>query len=319
MKANARTVKFFDCKVRGTARDPDQGSLDFPPRPMLEVLQHMKAHLAVEKCHRKTRDQAETWHIADIDFNVQRTKAIVLVNRSDKAAADQAISNPVEDEFLVHTKVNEQGNAYSAHVAINLAEVRPQTYTCTVEDSVGISTKDIAALFALVMRAAADMNPDFYLCNDPSGDVALQRKLKYGFNFTGHPAPDFIQALNNGTLNGIELSDFRNQNNLFDDAGMTIEKKKLIHLKPTEKDASTWDRITSVSKTKGVDKLEKMRISFTDEDDFDRNVDINPQTLQLVNEFRFVRKARLTDFAARLNTGFEKANPELTQKMFALI
>lgn len=319
MKSNTRTVKYFDCQVSAHAIDKDTGAIDIPPRSMVDLLLNMKAHLLANPCHRSNRSRTETFHIADVQIDTAKNKAIILINRSDRLAADQAISDPSLAHFDVSAKQANEGNASSAHVAINLKPVRGNTYVTLLEDSVGISSKDVCTLMGIVLRSSSKANKGFFYVNDASGDPALRRFSKYKFLLRGHLADSFEAELNAGKLSGIEISDFTKEDVAFDANATAIEQKKVIYLKPKDKKHPVWDTVKSVCKTADMQRFASVRVVYTDDANFTRKVELDARTLQLVNEDRFVKKIRLNDFTVRLDTGFEAVQPEITGKMFSLL
>ncbi|SIQ03154.1 hypothetical protein SAMN05880566_101523 [Janthinobacterium sp. TND4EL3] len=319
MKSNTRTVKYFDCQVSAHANDKNLGAIDLPPRSMADLLANMKAHLIVDPCHRRNRTKTETFHIADIQIDTTRNKAIILINRSDTLAADQAISDPSSAHFNVSPKQGNEGNASSAHVAINLIPVRGNTYVTLIEDSIGISSKDVCMLIGMVLRSSAIANRTFFYVNDASGDPALRRFAKYKFLFRGHLSASFEKELNAGVLSGLEISDFTKAAVAFDAAATAIEQKKVIYLKPRDKKHPVWDTVKSVCKTADANQFTSVRVVYTDDANFARKVELDARTLQLVNEDRFVKKARLENFTVRLDTGFETVQGEISGKMYALL
>lgn len=316
MKSNERTIRYFDCIVNAYAAG--RGAPAVPAKSMRDVLKHMKAHLQVTPTHRSTRDGNETWHVAEIDFDATEKKAIILINRSDRLAADQAVSDPTANQFIVNPKQGNQGNASSAHMAILLKPVKPNTYLAVLEDATGISTKDIETLFAQILREASRQNNAFFHVNDPSNDPALARTGRYRFTFVGHPSDDFKAELAAGKLQGISLSDFQGQDDFFDEGGYTVEKKKTIELKVRDETHPIWDTLKSVCKKADETHFASIRVKFTDSLDYQRSVEVDTRTMRLVNEQRFVKKARLT-FQGRLHTGCEIINAEMRDKLFALI
>lgn len=279
----------------------------------------MRAQLRVSPTHKSTRDGHETWHIAQIDFNATETKAIILVNRSDRLGANQAVSDPVANQFIVNPKQGNQGNASSAHMAILLKPVKPHTYLTVLEEATGISTKDIETLFAQVLREASLLSNTFFHVNDPSNDPALARTARYRFTLVGHPSDDFKAELAAGKMQGILLSDIQGQDEFFDEDGYTVEKKKTIELKMRDAKHPVWDALTSVCKKADESHFASVRVKFTDSQDYPRTVEVDARTMRLVNEQRFVKKARLSDFNTRLDTGCEVVNIEMRDKLFALI
>lgn len=319
MQSNSRVIKFFDLNVSAHSTRRGQGVIDLPPRSLFEILTHLKAYILIDPSHRRNRAATETWHIAEIIFSQDNKKACLLINRSDRLAADQAISDPATSQFGVTAKQGNQGNASSSHVAINLVPVKPNTYLTVLEDTPGIGSKDIAMLISLALRRAVKANAEFFTVRDPSGDPAFNQLAQYKLTFRGHLSQSFKAELNAGVLNSIEISDFKQANDAFDAEGTMIEKKKVIYLKPLDKNRAAWDMVKSVCKTADANQYDEVRLLYTDDASFAKTVDLDVRTLQLVNEDRFVKKFRLENFANRLDTGFKVIHPEIKEKMFAHI
>lgn len=319
MKSRERLVKYFDLKLSAYAVDREVGAIDQPVRPLNELLEKVKEFIAVNACHRQNRAKTETWHIADIAFNNTATKATILISRSDRLAADQAISDPDAQSFNVTPKVGNQGNATSAHMVVNLAPTAGSTYLAIIEDAIGISSSDIAMLLSIVVKACGKTNREYFMCNDPSNDPALRKFSRYKFTFRGHPSQGFQDELNGGVLRGIELVDFEQAAQQFDGIPATLQKKKVTHLTVKNAPGTLFDTIRSIAQSARKMKLESIRVIFEDTSTFLRTVELDAQTMTLMNEERFVHKVRLHDFAQKLDTGYQLIHPEMNARMLALL
>ncbi|WP_373987818.1 hypothetical protein [Duganella sp. BuS-21] len=319
MKANKRLVKYYDLNVRAHARDRLVGSIDLPARPFSELIGKLKNYLAVSPCNRTNRSKTETWHIADIEFAPDQSSVSILVTRSDKLSADQAISDPVTQHFQVATKVNNQGNAFSAHVVVKLAPFANNTYTALVEDAIGIGSGDIAMLLKLVTKAATRADREFFMCNDASGDPGLRRLSEYTYEFRAHPSNEFEDELNNGKLKGIELVQVFPGMPQFDGIAGTQEKKKVVHLTMQDAPVPMFTRIGEIARSAVRQQVGHLRVIFNDTADFRRTVELDAITMNLVNEDKYVRKVKLEGFAQKLNTGYERVHPETVAKLRALL
>lgn len=317
MKNNSRIVKFFDCIVDSYCYDKASGAaMTLPSRTLLELLRQIDTYNRSSPYYRKNRKDTETWHIADIEIDSQGAKAVILFSRSDRAAADQAVSDPDSSHFSVAAKLGRQGNASSSHLAILLNPVKPNVYMTVLEDAIGISTRDIESMLALITRKARIANKAFFQVNDPSGIV---RNAKYKFAFVGHPSDDFKAELEDSTINGIELSDLSARNQNFDDDGYTIERGKVIKLSLKDKEFSIWDALKSVGQRATKEQLSSLRVKFTDKGQSSYTVELDASTMRLVHEDRYVKKVRIENFSTRLDTGSERIIPEIRDKLFALI
>jgi hypothetical protein len=260
-----------------------------------------------------------------MEVDVERQRAMLLISRCDRLAADQAVSDPDAGLFAVATKQNGQGNAFSAHIAIHLVPVRGHTYLAVLEDSTGINSKVVCQLLRSTLKASAGVDPTFFEHPDPSGAVdskgnPLLLRSRYKFEMVGHPSDDFEQELNSGLLNGIEVLDYKNQNNVWDEDKTATEKARVIYLKPKEKDGTPlWEVVTSICKTAHKQDLSQIRVRFTDSAKFAHTVTLETERMAIVNEDRFVKRERLAGFKAKLDTGCQTINPEMRARMFPLV
>lgn len=317
MKNNSRVVKYFDCIVDSYCHvKGNTSAMTLPARPLIDILSQVDAYNRTTPYFRKNRADTEVWHIADFEVNATKTKAVMLFSRSDRLAANQAVSDPMSKHFSVAAKKDKQGNASSAHLAIRLAPVKPNVYVTVLEEAIGISTRDIENILALIVRKAKGANKTFFQVKDPSGMI---RDARYKFAFVGHPSDDFTKELEESTINGIELADLRARDQVFDDAKYTIERSKVVKLTLRDKNSPIWDALKSVGKRASKEHLSSLRVKFTDSNKTSYTVELDASTLRLVHEDRFVKKERITGFTAPLDTGCEKIIPEIRDKLFALI
>lgn len=317
MKANSRTAKYFDCIVDSYTPDrATRSTMSLPVKPLIDLLEHINTYNRTTPYYRENKSRTETWHIADYQVNSTQTKAVLLFNRSDRLAADQAVSDPAASQFVVNPKLGNQGNASSAHLAIRLTPVKPNVYLTVLEDATGISTRDIEAMLALIVRKSRTADNTFFRVNDPSG---AQRIARYKFAFVGHPSDDFKAELESSTIQGIELADITARDQVFDEDGYTVEKRKVIHLKLRDKEYPIWDALISVGRRATEEHLNSLRVRFVDNHQSTYTVEMDASTMRLVNEDKYVKRVRLSDFVGRLNTASETINSEIRDKLFALI
>lgn len=200
-----------------------------------------------------------------------------------------------------------------------LEPVRPDTYLTVIEEATGISTKDIEQLLAQMLMKARLDDPGFFRTRDPSGDPDFDTSARYRFTFVGHPSDDFIDELEAGTIHGIELSDFQARDQFFDEHGYTVEKKKTIELAVRDTGGSIVNFLRAVCRRADREHFASIRVKFTDRNEYARTIEVDARTRRLVNEERFVKKARLTGFRERLNTGYQLVHPEISDKLSRLI
>jgi hypothetical protein len=146
-------------------------------------------------------------------------------------------------------------------------------------------------------------------------------KLKYQFELRGHPSDDFKKELNEGVLSGIEVVKYKHKPLTWDDGKTAIEQKQVIHLTAASdgRSAKLYETLKSVCKTAADKNFETVRIKFKDSSDYYRSVALEPSSMSLLNEDRYIKKVRLEGFSAKLDTGYEQLQPELLGKMMYLI
>lgn len=325
MKSSSRNIKYFDCKVEAFGVTKVYKNVGMPPRSMQELLELLKVYIAANPFLRENRAKTESWHIVEIDVDPANQRAVMLVNRSDRLAADQAISDPKVGEFHVAEKTGNQGNAYSAHIVFNLVPAAPDTYITMIEESVGISSSDVAVLLSRAARLLMRTKPAFFLCNDAAGAVdkkgkVIQHKVRYRLSFSGHPSPDFINQLNGGKIESLEVIDTPKVPTYWDGQNKgVIEKRHVVHLKPEVKNGTWYDTLRNVCQIADGKSMESVRVSFVDAEDLRHTLEFDSKSMKILNEERYVKKARIEDFDIRLDTGCKQIQPQIRDKMYALL
>jgi hypothetical protein len=328
MKSNERSCKFFDLILEVSGRTRDSGQVMLPSRPLLDVLR------VVEKLHksagalRENRARTETYYLADVDIDEPNGKAVLLLNRSDRLGADQAISAPKTKGHRIASKTANEGNDFSAHLTLKLNHQKgaKNVYLALLEDTPGLSSGNAAFLLNFVFRECARAYPAFFEYAHPDGSVDpktnKRRRIKgrYTASLRGHPSENFIKELNAGALEGIEIIDTHNSQNVWDDEKRTLEQSTVVNLRPKAIAGQTWYQVLqSVCRTAQRKNMQEARIKFTDASNFGRTITIDTATLQLANEDRFVRRERLVNFAARLPTSFKLIQTEIRDKMYIFL
>lgn len=325
MKSDSRNIKYFDLQLSCTFRVSRESFGTVAARPLLDLLQELQRELKRGGEFNVSAGYGnQLFTLEKIDVTADRTKAMMLVSRSDRLAANQAISDPKKRRFAKYKKQDGEGNAYSCHVAMNLAR-SPNGYLCLVEESTGISGAHVLRLVRGLIRRAKLGKSSFFLIKDPSGAVngsgqPIVKKLNYLLRLDGHPSASFAKELNEGVLEGLQVIDEKNADNVWDDEKLTTEKARVIHLKPkpTSRERA-YSVVQSVCATAHKNKFEAVRVKFTDSKQFKRSVILEAAQMRLVNEDRFVRKERITNFSEPLDTAYQDIHSEIRDKMFYLL
>lgn len=229
MRHNRRLVKYFDFTITTTTR-VGRVSVGVNPPELVVILEEIKELIDAGTAIRFTgTGEMQTWSIDAIDIHPDKSMAVLLINRSDRLAADQAITDPSAGQFSVATKSGRQGNAYSAHVALKLRRVPGYpAYLMLLEDSLGIGCGHVARLLrrgaaSAVRKPASRLR---YPHPDSSGKTLMGQ---FTFEMLGHPSADFIGELNGGRINDIELITHARTSTNYDDTMRQNTYRKRLH------------------------------------------------------------------------------------------
>lgn len=329
MKNNERSIKYFDLKISAAGKLKGDRTTSIPvlPSSLLDLAKEW-ARLLKQNGGAIQRDWGrQHWSFSELVIDEDEGAIAFLITRSDPEGADQAVLNPRARRFKVATKEREEGNAFSSHVVLKIeSENGKDQYLTLMEDTPGIGAHHVEKTLGYVMAQYAQTAPKLLLRPAPNGAVdehlkPVQMKLKYQFELRGHPSDDFKNELNDGVLNGIEVVKYKHKPLTWDDGKTAIEQRQVIHLTAASnsRSAKLFETLKSVCKTAASKDFETVRIKFKDSSDYYRSVALDPSTMSLLNEDRYIKKVRLEGFSAKLDTGYEKLQPELLGKMKYLL
>ena len=327
MKSNQRAVKHFDCVVSASIRGKN-GKASVNPVNLRDILQAFKRTLAAgHVVEHRSIGEIQVWSLKEIDFDDQNKYAIALVTRSDRNAADQAISDTSNGSMRVATKNKLEGNAYSSHIAFRLDSVKgnKDIYLMLLEEANGISVGKVQQLFKIASNVARDAGESIFKYPHPDGTLDKKGNPKtlqanYSFEIMGHPALDFIKELNNGVLHGIEVVNAQKTTKKWDSYNETEYLSSSVRLKPVKNRSQTnMNLIRSVCSNAKINGMQEVRIRFTDTEDVSHTVGLDVDNATLMNEDRFIKKTFINNFIQRLDTGFNNIHEEIKLKMFYLI
>lgn len=250
-------------------------------------------------------------------------KALILLTRSDRSAADLAIHDSATGAITVAAKTETQGNAYSAHVGINLRPLSGNRYLMVVEDAIGIGGAAIARLLSKGIREATKLGSRSFLYPHPDGTLnrdGTPRSLKgsYKIEVMGHPSLDFEFELNNGELKDIEVVDATVTGQNYDGYNATSFRSKTIRLKPLNTlSVAAYDVVTGICRRAVQQQMDQVRIKFADTEGVDHSVILDPRNVALLNEDRFIKRELINGFVNRLSTATAEINVEIRDRILA--
>lgn|GEM_PF-2386220 len=324
MKANERLVRFFQLRVGATVRGAKGAANHVKARDLESILTDFKSQLAKgAQIQTSSVGDILQWKLADIEIDIKRGKAVMLVNRSDIDAADLAIENRSSGGLRVAKKDSVEAHAYSAHIAFNLKRGNDGSYPALIEQA-GVSSQRIGSLMYRAVRASQAAGLSTFLYPHPDNSVDTDGKKKslkgqYKFEMTGHPSDDFLAEIDKGQLSDIELISHGKAGSSWDTFNLTSERSRVIRLKPSQGKVKNMSIIASVLDKAKANRQEELKVKFTDQDGDGRTLTWDVDSKQLINEDRFVQKEYLRNFPDRLNTAYRKVHPEIRDKMYYLL
>ena len=325
MKATERSVKYFDCRVLATVRGSKGAMSQVRPVSLGTALEEFSRLIqSGGNIDSEGVGGIQSWRLADLQIYSRRGLAIALINRGDADGADQAIEHRVNRSLRVSKKRENEANAYSSHVAFKLSPNGNGSYHTLIEESVGISSARIARIFGRAVKLSQQAGSDAFFYPHPSGVVDKEGNPKkltgfYKFQFNAHPSDRFIEELNGGELKGIEVVNERNRGFVWDGNSGTKELSRVIRLSAHRSRASNFDVAMAVLRRAKTERMDEVRVKFSDGDGDQHTLSWDVESELLTNEERFVKRRYLRNFNNRLDTAFSSINDEIRDKMFYLL
>jgi len=327
MKAKERWVKYFDCVVRASVRSTVKGSLTMarvPPTSLRVILGELQALIAKDHVVEigGAGDKPYLW-LTRVHLPADGDKALILLTRSDRSAADLAIHDSATGQITVAAKTPTQGNAYSAHIGISLSSLAGDRYLMVVEDAIGIGGAAISRLLSKGIREATKLGSKAFLYRHPDNTFnrdGTPKTLKgsYKIEVMGHPSLDFEYELNNGELKDIEVVDATVTGQNYDGYNATSFRSKTIRLKPLNTlSVKAHDVIKGVCKRAVQQQMDQVRIKFADTEGVDHTVVLDPRSAGMLNEDRFIKRELIDGFVNRLSTATAEINVEIRDRILA--
>lgn len=318
-KNDERIVFFTDIKITTIARNIN----GLPPISASQLVHLLKAEHSKGKVIRKNKSSTEWFYLADIAINPAGTQACLLINKSDRRTADPTFTNPEANERRVIPKRSGEGQDYSVHLLLHLKPVAKSTstYQLLIESCTGITTYHISKFLNDALKQVATANPSIYVVNHPDGSVDHQgnpRKIKTHskIELRGHICEDFKDELNNGKIDTIEVFTESNQKTAWDSQGVVIEKKSSVIL-GLAKQKSKIKNLPVIQNlfNKAKKRYEQARISFKTEEGITRTIRLHTDTMQIANDYKYIKKVKITDFEKKLLDSYENIHEPILKAM----
>lgn len=320
-KSKERTVSFYDLVLSAHTYGK---KLDLPPLPLLNFLKRIQAWHVAGKCPQWGRKSAETVYLADIKVNASNTLVELLVNRSDRDASDTVYSNPVGNTVRRLPKVAGEGSDFSAHVVMNLVP-QGNSYKVVLELAPGLPSGKIQHFLNYLIGFCIREDKAAHHVPDPSGALSpagtpLTVLAYHKAELRGHPSLDFLNSINGGTLESIELVDKRKRNLSWDSNGHMKEVSRTINLRVGPKaNAPNFRRIKEAAIIAHQQNYSSAKVRFKTPDGIMSTVTFDTQSTQLANDVIYVKKERISGFSLPLEASYASLNSEIVKKMVRLL
>ncbi|SED35418.1 hypothetical protein SAMN02787142_3024 [Burkholderia sp. WP9] len=327
-KDDERIVMFFDIKVETYASLGRAGKLmGLKAHTLADLFKIVKTLRAADDLlSMKNRKSTEMCYLADLRLDDDLEFLVLLINRSDKAAPNFVLSDPVKRQRREIIKRKDEGADYSAHLAIRLVSVAPQTYRAILEVSPGLPSAKITAYLNHVMRLCDLAFPQAFHRPHPDGSVDRDGnprivKARHRFELRGHPSTGFFKDLESGKLEGIELLDDKHKDNPWDANGYIVEEKRSVFLHESHQKIKgrIIDAVKSVCAEARKKSFDRMRVKFKTQDEISRTVTLETESAQIADDERYVKKETIRDFPAPLPASFEVISTEISERMCVLL
>lgn len=316
-KSKERIITFFDLKLTAYGL-ADRQKYAVPAFPLDALITKIQALKAAGQCP-SWKGKSEIIYLADMDIDQARTRAVLLINVSDKAAADTVYSAPERGHRRVLPKVGDEGSDYSAHVVIRL---NPQdgVYLTILEVTPGLASGKITRYLTHLFKFCSRIDRAAFTQPHPNNAVDRQGRpimvvTRHVAQLDGHPSADLLRDLDAGTLSSIELIDKRNENLPWDTAGRTREVARTILLKPGQVAGTNRDRVRDALTRGFRNHYGEARVRFKTQSSIGRSVLLETEHMNLANDSKFVKKEKLDGFANPLDASHDAINNELMQRM----
>jgi hypothetical protein len=321
-----RYLRFYDLRVKAAARYHVNGkpiSNTVTAFTLLTILRQAKALFDASKLtHREIPDSVK-YYLADIEIDENAQKATLLINKSDPTEPDQTISNPVSGERQELLKPDGFGNDYSAHLCVSLVAHQPNLYSMVYESPRGgIPGTQIHSFLNHLLRECRSGNKAEYKVPHPAGvmegGAPLMVNALHSIELNGKISDEFLNDLANGTLGRIELANYENHGQVWDNGAGLSEEKKIIVLRPQIENLPPQGVIDALKQAfnrgNQFDYNEAV-IRFRDPSDEAHTVKVNTDDFTLTDNERYVKKASI-DTPDTNSNGYGEIDDDIKRSLY---
>lgn len=316
-KSKERLITFFDLKLTAFGL-ADRQKYALPAFPLDTLISKIQALKAAQQCP-SLKGKAETIYLADIDVDAARTRAVLLVNISDKGASDAVYSAPERGHRRVLQKVGDEGSDRSAHVVIKLTPA-DGVYLTILEVAPGLPSSKINRFLTHLFKFCSRIDRAAFTQAHPTNAVNARGRpimivTRHLAHLDGHPSLELLRDLDTGTLSSIELIDKGHENLNWDTSGRTKEVARTVLLRPGPVAGTNMDRLRDAFSRGWRQSYTEARVRFKTSSNITRTVLLETEHMNLANDSKFLKKEKLDGFANPLSASHEQINQELMQKI----
>lgn len=257
------------------------------------------------------------------DLIVDNDKACLLFSLINGKEADLTIKDMIQRRRVREaTKQRGEGNSYSAHLAINLTPIRTNTFAMAYESVPRLPISVVISLLRQAVKLLVEQEAQSVSYTDQDSGKLYRRQ--YTFEAQGHPSESLKKMLQHGQINSLQVVNIEDEEKYWDDDDLIREKRNNVDFKINRGEinksfASRWRALSSFGKTTKDKGYDLIRVGYRDDDGGSSTLNVDPDTLDLIDQKKLIKETTLTNFNNRLPTSFDKINTEIKDKMFVLI
>lgn len=328
-KKNERTVLFLDLHIATKTRSADINGLPnrFTLNELFEKIQALREANNVNLIRGGENTKKEIY-LADIEPDAAKGHWTLLINITDTTLADEVHREIGGNEATrkVNAKKNGVGTDFSSHIIIKSTPEADGSWTVLYEQSSALPVRVVSNYLNELFRRVARANKGDFEIDHPKNAVDSKGSVKKintycHCHFNGHISDEFRDDLNGGSLKSLTLITGEIKSVVGYDAQKHTSVKEvqlpiIIDKKAILKAGDNWSWLDNLRKSDAKDlKMQEIKVSFKDDGDVSHTAEIDITTGKLINDDRYVKKVKITDFFDILTTSVDLIHKPITDKM----
>lgn len=323
MKKNERTIQFFDLHASGICRAKDMPELINSVKSISELCSDLDA-IRDRNLARQTFTKGSKFELRLEDMDECDDYWILLINIVDTSAAHpvtQEVGGSDDDRRVVELSET-RGLESSAHIVIYKYANEVGKHLVLFERNGALSFARAVGFLNNLLRLAAKHYEQTYTVPHPSGIRDKTVVIRSHFSFIAHPSDELMQEIEGGKLSDITLISDLNVVKGYDlekqPELMHTEIKMSVDKGDVKRSGGNWNHIQKALQYGDSLKTPTVRVRFTDVTGTGHTANLSTDTNQLLQEDRYVKKRRISDFKISLRTSFPVIQESIVEKMLEL-